>query len=137
MHVSVVDLFSQMMGTKGLIKLAEHACLVISGGLVETLLAIEQELRSAGGRDEIQLLIFVNILGRGEPESSVFDHSASSGEVVIPAQEIGRLCLPGNTGARKVSRNVITVKTIVAVVRGGEAVRAIGAGLGDNIDDAA
>src|ERR1700737_3908710 len=109
MQVGVVDLFREVMIVDGLIELRKQAGLAIRGRLVVNLLVIDQELRSVGRRNEIQLAIFVDTLCGSKPKCFVANHGATRGQVVVPAQKIRNLS----------SGNIRTVESIVPMVRGG------------------
>ena len=77
-----------------------------------------------GGGDEIQLAIFMDAFGGAEPERLVANEGAATGEIIVPAQKIRDI---------RLTRNVGTVKGVVTVVGGGQAVSVVGAGLGDDV----
>ena len=136
-HVGVVHLLGQVMVAQNLVEFGEGAGLAIGGRLVEGFFAVQKELRRVGRWNEIELAVFVNALGRGEPKCFVLYHGPASGGVVIPAQQIGRLALPWNTGGGSLSRYVGTVKSAAAIVGRGQAMNVVAAGLGDYVDDSA
>ena len=125
--VGVVHLLGDMVIAQNLIKFGEQANLAVGGRLVVRFLVVDKKLWGIGGRDEIQLAIFVDAFGGAEPEGFVANPGAAAGDVVVPAQKIRDIGL---------TRDVGTVEGTVAVVGGDQAVSIVGAGLGDDVDDA-
>src|SRR5258708_37525956 len=117
MNVGVIHLLSKTVLAKDLIELGEDAGLAIGGGSVEAVFVVDQKLWCAGRRNEIQLSVFMDFLGRCKPEDFVSYDSAAGSKVVIPAQNVGRVC----------ARNIGTIEDIVPVVHGREAAGIIAA----------
>src|SRR5437773_2322231 len=127
MEVGVIHLLGDMVISENLIKLREDTSFAVGGGLVVSLFAIDKELRGVGGRNEIQLPVFVDTFRGAEPERFVANNGASAGEIIVPAQKVGHV-FPRNIGG---------VEDAVAVIGGSQAMNIIAARLGNDVDDAA
>src|SRR5437879_13147422 len=89
MQICVVHLPGEVMIAQDLIKLGKKANFTIRSRLVKGLFSMEKELRGIGGRQEIQLSVFVDAFGRSEQERFVANHGACAGEVLVPASAVG------------------------------------------------
>src|SRR5262249_29772117 len=136
-NVRIVHLLSQVMGTKDLIEFAKNAGFAIGGGLIKSLFTVENELRSVGWWDEIELPVFVDIFSGREPKEFVADDRAAECSVVVPLEKIWRIALPGNAQRGARSRDIGAVEGVVTVINGSETVDVVAAGLGNHVDDAA
>src|SRR5947208_4303319 len=116
-----------MVIAENLIELGEEASLAVSGGSVETVFVVDNELRGVVRNNKVELAIFMDSFGGTKPEGLVSNDCAAGGKVIIPAQEVWHV-LP---------RNIRTVEDAVAMVCRGEAVEVVAARFRDDIDDAA